>query len=216
MSLPELKLDAAGLLAVVAQDHRTGEVRMVAHATPEALDKTLETGLATFFSRSRGRLWTKGEQSGNTLRVVEVWIDCDADCALYLVEPSGPSCHTGAPSCFFRRVDAETEGRALPVLMRLEAELAERRASSAGKSYTKSLLEGGAEKIGRKIREEAGELADAIAGEPDERVVSEMADVLYHAMVGLLSRDIPLADVQAELARRFGVSGHDEKASRGS
>jgi len=214
MSLPELKLDAQGLLCVVAQDHRTGEVRMVAYANREALERTLETGLATFWTRSREKLWTKGEQSGNTLRVVEVWIDCDADCALYLVEPSGPTCHTGAPSCFFRRVDAQTKGRALPVLMRLEAELAERRASTADESYTKRLLEAGAEKIGRKIREEAGELADAIADEPDDRVVSEMADVLYHAMVGLLSRDIPLADVQAELARRFGVSGLDEKASR--
>jgi len=216
MPLSNLKLDARGLVTVVAQDHRTGEVRMVAHANREALQLTLDTRKATFWSRSRERLWTKGEESGNTLAVREVWIDCDADCVLYLVEPAGPSCHTGAASCFYQRLDAPSEGRALPVLSRLEVELDARRASKAGKSYTRSLLDGGAAKIGEKIREEAGELADAIADEADERVVSEMADVLYHAMVGLLSRDVPLEDVQAELARRFGVSGHDEKASRES
>lgn len=215
MTLPPLKLDDRGLLTVVAQDQRTGEVRMVAHATPEALEQTLATGRATFFSRSRGRLWVKGEESGNVLAVHEVWIDCDADCVLYLVTPSGPSCHTGAPSCFFRRIDAEAEEtRALPVLTRLEAELERRKGETAAKSYTKSLLERGPPKIGAKIREEAGELADAIAAESDDRVVSEMADLLYHAMVGLLHRGVPLADVQAELARRFGVSGHEEKASR--
>ncbi len=214
MTMPDLEFDARGLVTVVAQDHRTGEVRMVAHADQEALELTLATGKATFWSRSRERLWIKGEESGNTLSVLEVWIDCDADCVLYLVEPAGPSCHTGAPSCFYRRIDRAGEGRALPVLSRLELELERRRASDAGKSYTRSLLDGGPPKIGAKIREEAGELADAIATESDERVVSEMADVLYHAMVGLLSRGIPLADVQSELSRRFGVSGHDEKSSR--
>lgn len=214
MSAPPLKLDDHGLVTVVAQDHRTGEVRMVAHASPDALEATLATGRATFFSRSRGRLWVKGEESGHVLRVVEVWIDCDADAVLYLVEPAGPTCHTGAPSCFYRRLDATGGERGLPVLARLELELEARRAESAQRSYTKSLLEQGAPKIGAKIREEAGELADAIAGESDARVVSEMADVLYHAMVGLLHRGIPLAEVQAELARRFGVSGHEEKARR--
>ncbi|MCA9610363.1 MAG: bifunctional phosphoribosyl-AMP cyclohydrolase/phosphoribosyl-ATP diphosphatase HisIE [Myxococcales bacterium] len=214
MTLPELKLDGQGLLTVVAQDHRTGEVRMVAHATPEALEQTLATGRATFYSRSRQKLWVKGEESGHVLAVREVWIDCDADCVVYLVVPAGPSCHTGAPSCFFRRLDADDEARALPVLMRLEAELERRRGDTAAKSYTKSLLDEGPRKIGAKIREEAGELADAIAEETDARVVSEMADLLYHAMVGLLHRGIPLADVEDELARRFGVSGHDEKASR--
>lgn len=215
MTLPEFKLDAAGLVTVVVQDYRTGEVRMVGHANSEAIQRTLDSGLATFWSRSRQQFWTKGESSGHTLRVHEVWTDCDVDAVIYLVTPAGPTCHTGAPSCFFDRLDAPGDGRAVPALGRLELELKKRRASDAGKSYTKSLLEGGAEKIGRKIREEAGELADAIASESDERVASEMADVLYHAMVGLLSRDIPLADVQAELAARFGVSGHDEKRSRG-
>ncbi|MCZ7679558.1 MAG: phosphoribosyl-ATP diphosphatase [Sandaracinaceae bacterium] len=129
--------------------------------------------------------------------------------------PSGPTCHTGAPSCFFVRAHGRGEAaRALPVLPELEAVLEARRGAEAGRSYTRSLLEGGAERIGAKIREEAGELADAIAGETDERVVSEAADLLYHAMVGLLARGLSLRDVEHALATRFGVSGHDEKASR--
>src|SRR5690606_24435556 len=126
--LGDLSFDARGLVTVVAQDRDTGEVRMVAHADEAALRATLEFGLATFFSRSRGRLWKKGEESGNVLRVHEVWIDCDADAVLYLVEPVGPTCHTGAPSCFFRRVDGDGT-RALPSFAALEATLHRRRAS---------------------------------------------------------------------------------------
>lgn len=215
MDLPPLKFDADGLITVVAQDRATGEVRMVAHADEEALRRTAETGLAHFFSRSRQRLWKKGEESGNTLAVSAIWLDCDADAAIYLVEPAGPTCHTGAPSCFFHRVHASSEvGRAAPILLELEAVLERRRQADAGKSYTRTLLEGGAAKIGEKLREEADELARAIGDESDERVVSEAADLLYHAMVGLLSRGISLSAVQRELGARFGVSGHDEKASR--
>ena len=195
---------------------------MVAHANAEAVGRTLATGKATFWSRSRGELWVKGETSGNTLRVHEVWADCDGDALVYLVDPAGPSCHTGAESCFFRRLDgaegSEGEGqggRALPVLAALDATLEARKASSAEKSYTRSLLDAGPPKIARKVREEGGELADALESESDERVVSESADVLYHLMVGLVARGLSLADVESELARRFGMSGLEEKASRG-
>jgi phosphoribosyl-AMP cyclohydrolase / phosphoribosyl-ATP pyrophosphohydrolase len=215
MELPALKLDAAGLVTVVAQDRASGEVRMIAHANEEALRKTAETGLAYFFSRSRGRLWMKGEESGNTLEVSSMWLDCDADAVIYLVRANGPTCHTGAPSCFFTRLHPRAaSGRALPVLAELEVELAHRRSASAEKSYTRALLEGGAPKIGAKLREEADELARAIEGESDDRVVAEGADLVYHALVALLSRGVPLERVERELARRFGVSGHDEKAGR--
>ena len=215
MELAKLKYDDRGLVTVVAQDHRTGEVRMLAHADRAALERTIETGFACFYSRSRQKAWMKGEESGNRLRVQSVWHDCDADAVLYLVEPEGPSCHTGRESCFFERVSPESgEGRAAPVLLHLEGELELRKSTSGAKSYTKSLLDNGAAKIGEKLREEADELAVAIAEESDARVVSEAADVIYHLMVGLLSRGVAMADVQAELARRFGVSGHDEKASR--
>ena len=216
MALEGMKFDAAGLVTVVVQDRASGEVRMVAHANEAALLRTLETRQATFFSRSRGELWRKGESSGNTMEVHEVWVDCDGDAVVYLVDPTGPSCHTGRRTCFFRKLDRDEESarHADPVLVRLWDELEARRDATAEKSYTKSLLDAGAAKIGAKLREEADELARAIDGESDERVVSEAADVLYHAMVGLLSRGVLLRDVEIELARRFGVSGHDEKASR--
>ena len=222
MKLDALKWDAAGLVTVVVQSAGTGEVRMVAHASREAVERTLATGEGYFYSRSRRQLWRKGESSGHTLAVREVWADCDGDALLYLVEPTGPSCHTGARSCFFTPLEGEavpvtvTGGSPLaaPTLLRLEDTLASRVERTAEKSYTKSLLEHGAGKIGAKLREEADELAEALARETDERVVSETADVVYHALVGLLSRRLHFRDVAAELARRFGTSGHDEKASR--
>jgi phosphoribosyl-ATP pyrophosphohydrolase/phosphoribosyl-AMP cyclohydrolase len=219
-ALDWLKRDAAGLVTVVVQDRHTGLVRMVAHASDEALTATLDSGYAHFFSRSRGKLWKKGEESGNLLQVFEVWADCDADCLVYLVDPAGPSCHTGRETCFFRRVSADgtlVEDNvqvASSTLPRLVHELEARRDASADNSYTRSLLDKGALKIAAKIREEGDELARAIEAESDERVVSESGDVLYHMLVGLLFRKLSLRDVQVEVARRFGISGHDEKASR--
>jgi phosphoribosyl-ATP pyrophosphohydrolase/phosphoribosyl-AMP cyclohydrolase len=210
------------LIPVVAQDRISGEVRMVAFASREAVTMTLETGRATFWSRSRGELWEKGRTSGNTLEVDSVLVDCDADCLVYLVTPEGPTCHTGAPSCFFRHLALEggepvvkDEPASAPtLLMRLEAVLEERKRSTGEKSYTKSLYEGGAEKIGAKLREEADELARAVAGEDDGRVASEAADVLFHVMVALRSRGVPLEAVLRELDRRSGTSGHEEKRRR--
>jgi phosphoribosyl-ATP pyrophosphohydrolase/phosphoribosyl-AMP cyclohydrolase len=220
MGLGQLKYDGDGLVTVVAQDRLTGEIRMLAHANEEALRATLATGDAHFYSRSRRALWRKGETSGHVLRVAEIWADCDADAVLYLVDPEGPSCHTGRTTCFFQRVDTAGElqsdghahGRAL--LPGLFAELEARRSADGGKSYTRKLLDAGAEAIGSKIREEADELARAIASEPETRVVAEAADEIYHLLVGLLARGVTLRDVEAELARRFGLSGLAEKASR--
>ena len=213
--LGTLKYDERGLVTVVVQDRMTGEIRMLAHATREALAQTLETKRATFWSRSRSALWVKGESSGHAIHVAEVWVDCDRDAVVYLADPHGPSCHTNAESCFFTRVDAGTrEGGAAPMLLVLDRALAARASSIAGKSYTRSLLDGGATKIGAKIREEGDELARAIESEGDENVIKESADVLYHLTVGLLHRGLTLRDVEVELARRFGVSGHEEKASR--
>jgi phosphoribosyl-ATP pyrophosphohydrolase/phosphoribosyl-AMP cyclohydrolase len=215
MQLEELKYDAQGLVTVVAVDRCSGEVRMVAHANREAIERTQAERIAHFFSRSRQRLWKKGEESGNTLAVQQVLIDCDGDAILYLVDPAGPSCHTGTESCFFRSLDGSSEReRPLPTFFALEGVIESRASSSADKSYTRSLLDGGAEKIGGKIREEAGELADALASESDERVISEAADLFFHALVGLRHRGIALRQVAVELARRFGTSGHSEKASR--
>ncbi len=213
--LDALSYDARGLVTVIVQDRLTGEVRMLAHANRDALARTLETGRATFYSRSRDAIWVKGETSGNAIFVREVWVDCDADAVLYLADPEGPSCHTGTRSCFTRRLGpVEREGGAGPTLVVLEDVLLGRRAASAKASYTRALLEGGAATIGAKLREEGAELAQALEGEPDERVVAESADVLFHLEVALLHRGLSLRDVEGELARRFGVSGHDEKANR--
>ncbi len=215
----ELVFGEGGLIPAIVQDRLGGQVRMLAYANREALARTLATGRATFFSRSRGELWEKGATSGNVLHVTAVVADCDADAVLYLVDPVGPTCHTGSPSCFFRRVDegglaAESGVAASAFLEELEREIAARKDSSAARSYTKHLLDGGPTRIGEKLREEASELARAIASESDDRVASEAADVVYHALVGLASRGVPLRAVIAKLAARSGVSGHEEKAGR--
>lgn len=228
-----IAFDDDGLVPVIVQDQLTGDVRMLAYANLEAVRTTHQTGRATFWSRSRRELWEKGRTSGNTIRVVRILYDCDADCLIYSSEPHGNSCHTGAPNCFFRALapspasgadpDALSRGEAEPqlagaepqtLLGMLEVTLESRKHATAVQSYTKTLYEAGAPRIGAKIREEAGELADAIGGESDERVVSEAADVLYHLLVGLRWRGIGMRRVLAQLARRFGRSGHEEKASR--
>ena len=220
MDLSWLKRDANGLITIVVQDRLTGLVRMVAHADDTALEATLSTGFAHFYSRSRKRLWKKGEESGHVLHVDEVWADCDSDCLVYLVDPDGPSCHTGRETCFFARVGADGARSEHPTQLagstfpRLWTELEARRDAPSEKSYTRSLLDKGPAKIAEKIREEGGELATAVEGETAERVVSEASDVIYHLLVGLLARDVNLRDVAAELARRFGTSGIDEKNAR--
>jgi phosphoribosyl-ATP pyrophosphohydrolase/phosphoribosyl-AMP cyclohydrolase len=209
-------MDEPKLLPVVVQDELTGEVRMLAYADAPALEETLRTGRATFFSRSRGARWVKGETSGNVIAVSRVLFDCDEDAVLYLGKPAGPTCHTGQPTCFFRERGVTTADPAAPgpFLLRLEQVLEGRKAQSAEKSYVRSLYDGGPERIGAKLREEADELARALASESDERVAEEAADLLFHALVGLRARNLPVRAVLEVLHRRFGTSGHVEKASR--
>jgi phosphoribosyl-ATP pyrophosphohydrolase/phosphoribosyl-AMP cyclohydrolase len=206
--------EGGGLLPVVVADRLTGEVRMVAWANAEALEATRRTGRATFFSRSRGELWEKGKTSGNGMRVARVLVDCDADTLLYEVDPEGPSCHTGAASCFFTELETGGAVERSPLLVRLEAVLHARRDAVGDKSYVKSLYDRGVGHIAEKVREEADELGRALERETDERVASEAADVLFHVMVGLVARGLSVRDVLAVLAGRFGVGGHEEKAKR--
>ena len=214
-----LQFNEQGLIPALAQDRFDGQVRMLAWMNREALAHTLETGLATFFSRSRGKLWVKGEGSGNVLRVHSVTADCDADTLLLLVDPAGPSCHTGRPSCFFRQVGpdgslSDQPFEVTPFISELERTIRERQASSAEKSYTKSLLDGGIAKINAKISEEAGELVAALGAESDERVLSEASDLLFHVLVGLRARGLDFRQVVAALAGRTKQSGHEEKLNR--
>lgn len=220
-TLDKLKWNDAGLVPAIVQSDLGGEVRMMAWCNREALDKTLQTGKAHFYSRSRQALWMKGESSGNTIDVRSVWLDCDGDTLIFLADPSGPSCHTGAQTCFFERLDREKDASgtepkavALPALAELARVLQARKEAAGEKSYTKRLLDGGVDKINEKIREEAEELCDALSNESDERVASEAADLLYHALVGLLARNVNPQDVVEALRGRFGISGLVEKASR--
>ncbi len=222
-SLADLKWDDRGLLPAVVQDVDTGALLMLAWMNAEALALTRSTGFAHFYSRSRAAMWKKGETSGNVLHVREVRFDCDNDAILVRAKPAGPACHTNATSCFFNKVgdgdqvttDDGPPGASSEVIHVLEQVLQTRKHdSSAAKSYTKSLLDKGYPKISAKIREEAEELIAELADGPEDKLVYETADLLFHVMVGLCARDVPIADVWTELARRFGTSGHEEKASR--
>ncbi|MEO7730150.1 MAG: bifunctional phosphoribosyl-AMP cyclohydrolase/phosphoribosyl-ATP diphosphatase HisIE [Kofleriaceae bacterium] len=207
--------DERGLVPCIVQDAATGTVVMLAWMNAEALRLTRETRTVHFWSRSRQALWKKGETSGNTLALVELRGDCDHDAILVRATPAGPTCHTGATSCFFHPDDGpDDDGPAPPILSRLAQIIEARRAATAQTSYTKSLLEAGMPKILAKIAEEHGELAAELPEGPDAKVVHETADLLFHVMVGLAARRIPIEAVFAELARRFGTSGHVEKAQR--
>jgi phosphoribosyl-AMP cyclohydrolase / phosphoribosyl-ATP pyrophosphohydrolase len=207
--------DASGLVTVVAQDAGTGEVLMVAHMTREALERTLATGQAWYWSRSRGRLWRKGETSGHTQRVVEVRGDCDGDALLLKVEQTGAACHTGRRSCFFRTVAPDgrivddagvgppDRGRAGPeILTELAAVLAERRRTPAPGSYTAGLFTEGLARLNEKVMEEAAELTRAARKETPDRLVEEAADLWFHSLALLVYQGIDPAQVFAELARR--------------
>jgi phosphoribosyl-ATP pyrophosphohydrolase/phosphoribosyl-AMP cyclohydrolase len=214
--------DERGLVPCIVQHATTDIVLMLAWMNAEALRLTRDTNTVHFWSRSRQALWKKGETSGHTLAVVEIRIDCDLDAVLVRAHPAGPTCHTGATSCFFHRDagpeagpdDAVDDGPAPPILQRLASIIDARRASTADRSYTKSLLEAGMPKILAKIAEEHGELAAELPTGDDAKVIHETADLVFHVMVGLAARRIPIDAVLDELARRFGTSGHIEKARR--
>jgi phosphoribosyl-ATP pyrophosphohydrolase/phosphoribosyl-AMP cyclohydrolase len=185
-----------GLVTVVTQDARTGDLLMVAHADREALEKTLATGEMHYRSRTRG-LWHKGGTSGNVQRVVSLTPDCDGDAVLARVEKAGPACHTGTETCF-------GDGR-LDALVALDATIAERAAQAPEPgekpSYTRRLLEDRNLRL-KKLGEEAAELVTACADGDRERAVEEVADVLYHALVAVRPLGITLEDVKAVLAKR--------------
>ena len=195
----EIAYDEQGLVPVVVQDWRTGEVLTLAYANEEALARTRETGELHLWSRSRNELWHKGATSGNTQAVRALRLDCDGDAVLALVEPKGPACHTGERTCFHNgELEPPAPHEALPALERV---LAQRDRERPEGSYTTTLL-ADPPLIGDKVREEADEVARAAAGESDERVAEEAADVLYHLDVLLRSRGLTLAEAEEVLNAR--------------
>jgi phosphoribosyl-ATP pyrophosphohydrolase/phosphoribosyl-AMP cyclohydrolase len=192
--MEQIRFDDDGLVPCVMQDWATGEVLTLAYMNAEALRLTRETGEMHFWSRSRGELWRKGETSGNVMRVRQLRVDCDEDAVVALVEPAGPACHTGERSCFYRELESgEAPDPAVhEALAALERTIAARAAERPDGSYTAELL-ADPPRMGDKVREEADEVARAAAGESDERIAEEAADVLYHLEVLMRSRDVPLA-----------------------
>jgi phosphoribosyl-AMP cyclohydrolase / phosphoribosyl-ATP pyrophosphohydrolase len=195
----QIAYDEQGLVPVVVQDWRTGEVLTLAYANEEAVRRTRETGELHLWSRSRKELWHKGATSGNVQRVKALRLDCDADALLALVEPAGPACHTGERTCFHNgELEPPAPHEALPAL---ERTLTQRKRERPEGSYTVELLDD-PPRIGAKVEEEAEEVARAAREEADDRVDEEAADVLYHLTVLLHSRDRTLPDAQEVLNGR--------------
>ena len=203
MSAPEeIRYDEGGLVPVVAQDADTGEVLMLAYASREAIERTVETREAHYYSRSRGELWRKGATSGNIQKVIEVRLDCDGDALLYRVESAGPACHTGEMNCFFTPLadsDVETPnlGR---TLTRLATIIAGRHQEMPEGSYTAKLFERGAGYAAQKVGEEAVEVV--VAALEDDRLAEETADLLYHLLVLLEERGVSVEEVARVLDER--------------
>ena len=224
----QLKFDSSGLIPAIVQDHSNGEVLMVAYMNREALEKTLETGLAHYFSRSRQKLWQKGESSGHVQRVREILYDCDGDALVVKADQKVAACHTGHRSCFYRALGrGEDIARTIfdekeiydgreerEVFDRLYAVIVDRKNNPEDDSYTSSLLAGGGEVIGKKVQEEGLELILATMAADRENVVREAADLIYHTWVLLAAASVRPEEVRKELAGRFGTGGLAEKAAR--
>ncbi len=189
---------AGGLLPAVVQDADSGRVLTLAYMSPESLAMTFDSGLVTFFSRSRQELWRKGDTSGNRLRLVSVSTDCDGDALLVRARPTGPACHLGRQSCF----DDDTPPIGLSFLARLDRIIEERSEARIEGSYTAALLDAGTARIAQKVGEEGVEVALAAVGDSDREVLEEGADLLFHLLVLLRSRGLGLADLGAALEAR--------------
>jgi phosphoribosyl-ATP pyrophosphohydrolase/phosphoribosyl-AMP cyclohydrolase len=200
-----VRFDDQGLIPAIVQHARSGEVLMLGYMNEEALRRTAESGLVTFWSRSRQSIWQKGETSGNLLRLVELRQDCDGDALLVLAEPAGPTCHTGEPSCFHRRLDGEMTQDHVPasgMLTELSDLIARRAAERPEGSYVVKLLDGGVDRIGKKIGEEAAEVIIAAKNNSASELTWELADLLFHSMLLLARQGVPVEAIWGELRRR--------------
>ncbi len=210
------------LIPVITQDVNTNEVLMLAYMDKEALDLTIKTKQAHYFSRTKQRIWKKGESSGHLQNIKNIMLDCDNDTLLIKVEQIGVACHTGRKSCFF--TDLETNEEVLDVEINTDATygvidslyhvIESRKNDDPKKSYTAKLLKGKENSMLKKVVEEAGEFAFAVKDNDTDEIIYEAADLMYHCLVAMSSKNINPDRVKQELARRFDISGIDEKNSR--
>ena len=204
MNVADLSFSKDGLLPVVVQHHRSGEVLMVGFANREAVQKTLETGHGWFFSRSRQRLWEKGETSGHYLDLKGLRVDCDADALIYLCEPHGPTCHTGERSCFFQTLDeipaGETSGEAAAILFTTIEQ--RKQQAEPGSSYVARLFSEGVDRIAKKVGEEATEVVIAAKNADRAELAHEIADLWFHTFILLAQQGMTPEDVWDELRGR--------------
>lgn len=204
----ELKFDEKGLITAVVQDAYTNEVLMTAYMNEQTLKQTIDTGKATFWSRSRQEVWVKGETSGNYLNVSEIRVDCDGDCLVVIAKADGPACHTGNRTCFYRKIENGelTEDNKEPDKSYILAELGgvteDRKKNPKEGSYTNYLFDKGEDKILKKVGEEAAEVVIAGKNRDKDEITYETADLLYHLTVMLSDNDMSWNDVFLELEKR--------------
>ncbi|GJM16427.1 MAG: histidine biosynthesis bifunctional protein HisIE [Thermodesulfobacteriota bacterium] len=210
MDLEQIKFNESGLVPVIVQDKRSGQVLMLAYANKDAIQKTIDSGKSHFWSRSREKLWMKGEESGNVQDIKEVYYDCDMDTMLYLVEQTGVACHTGERTCFYRSLDGNKEAptfessNSSKTLDEVYEVILDRKLNPKDGSYVSGLFEKGLDKILKKIGEEAGETIIGAKNEDKKEVIYETADLWFHSMIVLSYFGITPNDIYEELGRRFG------------
>jgi phosphoribosyl-ATP pyrophosphohydrolase/phosphoribosyl-AMP cyclohydrolase len=217
----DFKYNQQGLMPAIVQDYQTKDVLMVAYVNQETLKLSLEKGETVFFSRSRQEIWHKGETSGNTQEIKEIYYDCDQDTILFMVDPAGPACHTGKNSCFYRKIAEETDAKAAEMMemqqqaQNIEADfetgkvvdflydlILSRKEEMPEGSYTTYLFEEGIDKILKKVGEESAEVIIASKNEPDQELIYESADLVYHMLVLLAARGIKPDQIREELKKR--------------
>ena len=215
--------EKSSLIPVVAQDFQTKEVLMLAYMDKEALSLTLQTKKAHYFSRSKQRIWMKGETSGNIQNIKDIMIDCDNDTLLIMIEQvGGAACHTGRKSCFFTKLESdevtsEVDESAVAnysVFDQLYHVIQERKKADPERSYVASLFHKGENAYLKKVVEEAGEFCFAVKDDDEKEMIYEAADLAFHTLVALGDKNINPDRVKQELARRFNLSGIEEKNSR--
>lgn len=215
--LEQLKFDESGLIPAIVQDAQSGQVLMLGYMNKQAVEKSLQTGRMHFWSRSRQKLWMKGETSGHIQAIQEAWFDCDKDALLWKVKQTTAACHTGNYSCFFNRITKEGDivaenkrvfspeevyASGAAILQKLYQVVADRRENPKEGSYTNYLFEKGLDKILKKVGEESAEVIIASKNRSKEEVTYEVSDLMYHLMVLLVEQGVELEDIYNELRKR--------------